>query len=54
MENHIEREIKMLIIDNDGEFSKNEFGEFCKRYRIERKKMTPDTPQTKPMDLQKE
>jgi transposase InsO family protein len=45
VENQIEKIIKVLRIDNGGEFRENEFEEFCKKYGIERQKNTPYTPQ---------
>jgi hypothetical protein len=45
VENQTEKEIKVLRIDNGGEFCGNEFEEFCKKCGIARKKTTPYTPQ---------
>ena len=45
VENQIEKIIKVLRIDNDGEFCGNEFEEFCKNYSIARQETTPYTPQ---------
>jgi transposase InsO family protein len=45
VENQIEKKIKVLRIDNGGDFYRNEFKELCKKCCIERKKTTPYTPQ---------
>jgi transposase InsO family protein len=45
MENHIEKRIKVLRMDNGGELCGNEFEELCKMCGIVRKKTTPFTPQ---------
>jgi hypothetical protein len=45
VENQTEKRIKVLRIDNGGEFCGNEFEEFCKKCGIARQKNTPDTPQ---------
>jgi hypothetical protein len=45
VENQTEKKIKVLRIDNGGEFCGNEFEEFCKKCGIARKKTTPYTPQ---------
>jgi hypothetical protein len=45
VENQTKNKIKVLRIDNGGEFSENEFEEFCKKCGIARQKNTPYTPQ---------
>jgi transposase InsO family protein len=45
LENQTEKRIKVLRIDNGGEFCGNEFEELCKKCSIERQKTTPYTPQ---------
>jgi hypothetical protein len=45
MENQTKKIIKVLRMDNGGEFYKNEFEEFYKKRDIERKKTTPYTTQ---------
>ena len=45
VENQTEKKIKMLRIDNGGEFCNKEFEEFCKKCGIARQKTTPYTPQ---------
>jgi transposase InsO family protein len=45
VENQTEKRIKVLKIDNGGDFCGNEFEEFCKKCSIERHKTTPYTPQ---------
>jgi transposase InsO family protein len=40
-----EKRIKVLRMDNGGEFYGNEFEEFCKKCGIERNNTTPYTPQ---------
>jgi transposase InsO family protein len=45
VENQIEKRIKVLRVDNGGEFYGNEFEEFCKKCGIARHKTTPYTPQ---------
>jgi transposase InsO family protein len=45
VENQTEKRIKVLRMDNGGEFCGNEFEELCKKCGIERKKTTPYTPQ---------
>jgi hypothetical protein len=45
VENQTEKIIKVLRIDNGGEFYENEFEEFCKKCNIERENNTPYTPQ---------
>ena len=44
MENQIEKKIKMLRIDNGGEFCIKEFEELCKKCGIAQQKTTPYTP----------
>jgi hypothetical protein len=44
VENQIEKKIKVLRIDNGGEFCGNEFEEFGKKCGIARQKTTPYTP----------
>jgi hypothetical protein len=44
VENHTEKKIKVLRIDNGGEFYRSEFKEFYKKCGIERQKTTPYTP----------
>ena len=44
MENQIEKKIKVLSIDNGGEFYKKEFEELFKKCGIARQKNTPYTP----------
>ena len=41
MENQRETKIKALRTDNDGEFCKKEFEEFCKKCGIASQKTTP-------------
>ena len=45
MENQTEKKIKVLRIDNGGEFCKKEFEEFYKKCGIAWEKTTPYTPQ---------
>ena len=45
VENQIEKRIKVLRIDNGGEFCENEFEELCKKFVIARQTTTPYTPQ---------
>ena len=45
VKNQTEKIIKVLRIDNGGEFCENEFEEFYKKCGIERQKTTPYTPQ---------
>ena len=45
VENQPEKKIKVLRIDNGGEFCGNEFEDFCKKCGISRKNTTPYTPQ---------
>ena len=45
MENQTEKKIKVLRIDDGGEFCKKEFEEFCKKCGIARQKTTLYTPQ---------
>ena len=45
VENQTEKKIKVLRIDNGGEFCSKEFEEFCKKCGIARQKTTPYTPQ---------
>jgi hypothetical protein len=44
VENHIEKKIKILRIDNGGELCGNEFKKFCKKCGIARQKTAPYTP----------
>ena len=44
VENQIENKIKVLRIDNDGEFCKKEFEELFKKCGIAQQKTTPYTP----------
>ena len=44
VENQIEKKIKVLRTDNDGEFCSKESEEFCKKCGITQKKTTPYTP----------
>ena len=52
VENHTEKKIKVLRIDNGGEFCNKEFKYLCKKCGIPRRKTIPYTP--KKMELQKE
>jgi hypothetical protein len=45
VENQMEKRIKVLRIDNGGEFYGNEFEELCKKCSISRQNTTPYTPQ---------
>jgi len=45
VENQLEKKIKVLRIDNDGEFCSKEFEEFCKKCGIARQKTNPYTLQ---------
>ena len=45
VENQSEKKIKVLRIDNGGEFCGNELDDFCKKCGIARQKTTPYTPQ---------
>eukprot|EP00253_Pinus_taeda_P006039 PITA_06039 len=45
VENQTEKKIKVLRIDNGGEFCSKEFEEFCKKCGIARQNTTPYTPQ---------
>ena len=45
VENLFENNIKTLISDNGGEFTLNEFKDFCKEARIKRGLTTPYNPQ---------
>eukprot|EP00253_Pinus_taeda_P028998 PITA_28998 len=45
VENQTEKKIKVLRIDNRGEFCNKEFEEFCNKCGIARQKTTPYTPQ---------
>eukprot|EP00253_Pinus_taeda_P014701 PITA_14701 len=45
VENQTEKKIKVLRIDNGGEFCSKEFEEFCKKCGIARQKNNPYTPQ---------
>ena len=45
VENHTEKNIKVLRKNNGGEFPKKEFEEFCKKCSITRNKNNPYTPQ---------
>jgi len=45
VENQTEKKIKVLRIDNGGEFCSKEFEEFCKKCGIAWQKTTPYTPQ---------
>jgi transposase len=45
VENQTKRIIKVLRKNDGGEFSGNEFEEFCKKCNIERNNTTPYTPQ---------
>ena len=44
-ENHSERRIKTLRIDNGGEYTSKEFESFCKEDGIKRELTTPYIPQ---------
>jgi hypothetical protein len=44
VENQTEKRIKVMRTDNDGEFCRNKFEEFCKKCSIARQKNTPYTP----------
>ena len=44
VESQIEKRIKVLRIDNGGDFCRNEFEELCKKCGIERKNTTPYKP----------
>ena len=44
VENQIEKKIKVLRIDNGGEFCKKEFEELCKKCGIAQQKSTPYIP----------
>jgi transposase InsO family protein len=45
VENLSERKIKILRLDNGGEYTSNEFGFFCRDVRIKRELTTPYNPQ---------
>ena len=45
VENLSERKIKILRSDNGGEFTSNEFNDFCKEARIKRELTIPYNPQ---------
>ena len=45
VENQTEKKIKVLRIDNDGEFCSKEFEEFCKKCGITQQKNNPYTPE---------
>jgi transposase InsO family protein len=45
VENQTKKTIRVLRMNNGGEFCGNEFEEFFKKYSIARKKTTPPTPQ---------
>ena len=45
VENHSEKKIKILRLDNGGEFTSNEFKDFCKEVGIKRKLTTLYNPQ---------
>ena len=45
IENHTEKKIKTFRLDNDGEFTSNEFKELCKGSGIKRELSTPYNPQ---------
>ena len=45
VENLFEKKIKILISDNGGEFTSNEFKDFCREARIKRELTTPYNPQ---------
>ena len=45
VQNQTENKIKLLRIDNGGEFCKNKFEELYKKNGISKKKNTPYTPQ---------
>ena len=45
IENHSEKKIKTLRLDNGGEFTSGEFNDFCKRSGIKRELSTPYNPQ---------
>jgi transposase InsO family protein len=45
VENLSRRKIKILRLDNGGEYTSNEFGIFCRDVRIKRELTTPYNPQ---------
>eukprot|EP00253_Pinus_taeda_P015997 PITA_15997 len=45
VENQTKKKIKVLRIDNDGEFCSKEYEQYCKKCGIARQKTTPYTPQ---------
>ena len=45
VENHIEKNIKTLRLDNGGEFTSEEFKELCREFGIKRELSTPYNPQ---------
>jgi transposase InsO family protein len=45
VENQIERKIKILILDNGGEYTSKEFNNFCIESGIKREFTVPDNPQ---------
>ena len=45
IENHTEKKIKTIRLDNGREFTSNEFKELCKESRIKRELSTPYNPQ---------
>jgi len=45
IENHSEKRIKTLILDNEGEFTLGEFNDICKKAVIKRELTTPYNPQ---------
>ena len=45
IENHLERRVKTLRIDNGGECTSKEFEAFCKQAGIKRELTTPYIPQ---------
>ena len=45
VENLSEKKIKILRLENGGEFTSNEFKELCKEYGIKRDLTTPYNPQ---------
>ena len=44
IENHTEKKIKTIQLDNGREFTSNEFKELCKESRIKRELSTPYNP----------
>ena len=45
VENLSKKKIKILRSDNGGEFTSNEFNDFCKEFRIKRELTIPYNPQ---------